>query len=79
MARRTAEGKPPAARAAPAVSVIVVVYESGPTLGQCLAAVRAQSFAGYELMREAYAKAIERRFRFFSIWIETRPRSAGSK
>jgi GT2 family glycosyltransferase len=50
MARRTAEGKPPAARPAPAVSIVVVVYESGPTLSECLAAIRAQSFSDYELI-----------------------------
>jgi GT2 family glycosyltransferase len=46
MARRGAIGKPPA----PAVSIVVVVYESGPTLAQCLAAVRAQTLADYEIL-----------------------------
>jgi N-acetylglucosaminyl-diphospho-decaprenol L-rhamnosyltransferase len=52
MARRAANGKPPefAPRIDPRVSLIVVVYESGPTLAQCLAAVRAQSFADYEVI-----------------------------
>ena len=61
MARAAAIGK----SSAPAVSVIVVVYESGPTLRECLAAVRAQSFSGYEIVlvdnassgREAQAAA----------------------
>jgi GT2 family glycosyltransferase len=34
----------------PQVSIVIVVYESGPTLGRCLAAVRAQSFTDYELI-----------------------------
>lgn len=46
MARRAADGKP----SEPAVSVIVVVYESGPTLAQCLAAIREQTFSDYELI-----------------------------
>jgi N-acetylglucosaminyl-diphospho-decaprenol L-rhamnosyltransferase len=51
MARAAANGNPPTAKAtAPAVSLVVVVYESGPTLSQCLAAVRAQTFADYELI-----------------------------
>jgi len=50
MARRGANGKPPKAGAAPAVSVVVVVYESGPTLGECLAALGAQTFGDYELI-----------------------------
>jgi GT2 family glycosyltransferase len=49
----------------PSISVVVVVYESGPTLSECLAAVRAQTFADYELIlvdnassdREAQAAA----------------------
>jgi N-acetylglucosaminyl-diphospho-decaprenol L-rhamnosyltransferase len=44
MARRGAIGK------SPQVSIVVVVYESGPTLAQCLAAVRAQRFTDYELI-----------------------------
>ncbi|MBS0331977.1 MAG: glycosyltransferase family 2 protein, partial [Proteobacteria bacterium] len=50
MARRAADGKPPGVEPAPAVSLVVVVYESGPTLAACLAAVRAQSFGDYELI-----------------------------
>jgi GT2 family glycosyltransferase len=48
MARRAANGKPPAV--APPVSVILVVYESGPMLGECLAALRAQSFTDFEVI-----------------------------
>jgi N-acetylglucosaminyl-diphospho-decaprenol L-rhamnosyltransferase len=50
MARAAANGKPPKSKAGPAVSVIVVVYESGPTLAQCLAAVRAQTYSDYEVI-----------------------------
>jgi GT2 family glycosyltransferase len=50
MARAAAIGKSRKAEAAPELSVIVVVYESGPTLAECLAAVRAQTFAGYEIV-----------------------------
>lgn len=50
MAEPAADGKPPTQAAAPQVSVVVVVYESGPTLVECLAAVRAQSFSDYELI-----------------------------
>ncbi|HEX2817222.1 MAG TPA: glycosyltransferase family 2 protein [Phenylobacterium sp.] len=46
MARAAAIGK----SSAPEVSVVVVVYESGPTLGECLAAVRAQRFTDYEVI-----------------------------
>src|SRR3954468_1313028 len=46
MARAAANGK----SSSPAVSIVVVVYESGPTLEQCLAAVRAQTFADYEVI-----------------------------
>jgi GT2 family glycosyltransferase len=52
MARADANGKPskrmPAA--SPEVSVVIVVYESGPTLGQCLAALKAQTFTDYEVI-----------------------------
>ena len=48
MARGAANGKPPAVAAR--VSIVVVVYESGPTLAECLAAVRAQSFPDYEVI-----------------------------
>ena len=46
MARAAANGKP----SAPAVSLVVVAYESGPTLATCLAAVRAQTFTDYEII-----------------------------
>jgi N-acetylglucosaminyl-diphospho-decaprenol L-rhamnosyltransferase len=46
MARRGAIGK----SSTPAVSVVVVVYESGPTLAECLAAVRAQTWRDYEIV-----------------------------
>src|SRR5258708_4648504 len=48
MARGAANGKPP--EVAARVSIVVVVYESGPTLAECLAAVRAQSFTDYEVI-----------------------------
>jgi N-acetylglucosaminyl-diphospho-decaprenol L-rhamnosyltransferase len=54
MARAAANGKPPGSnnglRGEPAISVIVVVYESGPTLAQCLAALSAQTFSDHELI-----------------------------
>jgi GT2 family glycosyltransferase len=34
----------------PKVSVVVVTYGSGPTLGRCLAALKAQSFTDFELI-----------------------------
>ena len=46
MARGGAKDK----SSSPRVSVVVVVYESGPTLAECLAALRAQSFTHYELI-----------------------------
>jgi N-acetylglucosaminyl-diphospho-decaprenol L-rhamnosyltransferase len=46
MARPAANGKP----SAPAISVIIVVYESGPTLAECLAALKAQTFTDYEVL-----------------------------
>jgi len=46
MARGGAKDK----SSSPRVSVVVVVYESGPTLAECLAALGAQSFTGYELI-----------------------------
>ena len=46
MARPPAKHKP----APPAVSVIVVTYESGPTLARCLETLKAQSFRGFELI-----------------------------
>ena len=32
------------------ISIVIVVYESGPTLAECLAAVRAQTFTDYEIL-----------------------------
>jgi N-acetylglucosaminyl-diphospho-decaprenol L-rhamnosyltransferase len=49
MARAGAIGKPSKVLA-PAVSVIIVVYESGPTLAECLTALKAQTFTGYEVL-----------------------------
>jgi N-acetylglucosaminyl-diphospho-decaprenol L-rhamnosyltransferase len=46
MARGAALGKP----SPPTVSVVVVVYESGPTLAECLAAVRTQTWRDYEIL-----------------------------
>jgi GT2 family glycosyltransferase len=46
MARGGAKGK----LSSPEVSVVVVVYESGPTLAQCLAALRAQTFGNFETL-----------------------------
>jgi GT2 family glycosyltransferase len=46
MARGAAIGKP----SSPTVSVVIVVYESGPTLAECLAALNAQTFSGYEVL-----------------------------
>jgi N-acetylglucosaminyl-diphospho-decaprenol L-rhamnosyltransferase len=52
MARGGPKDKPPRSRGPPSpqISVVVVVYESGPTLAECLAAMRAQSFTDYELI-----------------------------
>lgn len=47
MARPGGNGK---SEAAPIVSVIVVAYQSGPTLERCLAALRAQSFTDFETL-----------------------------
>lgn len=44
MARAAAKHKPPA----PLASVVVVTYESGPTLARCLAALRRQTVSDYE-------------------------------
>ena len=44
MARGATIGK------SPDVSLIVVVYEAGPTLKECLAAIRAQTFGAYEII-----------------------------
>jgi GT2 family glycosyltransferase len=46
MARPPAKHKP----RSPAVSLVVVTYESGPTLPACLAALAAQSFRDFELI-----------------------------
>lgn len=46
MARGGAKDKP----SSPEVSVVVVVYESGPTLAQCLAALRSQTFVNFETL-----------------------------
>jgi N-acetylglucosaminyl-diphospho-decaprenol L-rhamnosyltransferase len=35
---------------APALSVLIVTYRSGPTLSRCLAALKAQSFTDYEVV-----------------------------
>jgi len=50
MACGGAKDNPSSARIPPKVSLVVVVYESGPMLAQCLAAVRAQTFTSYELI-----------------------------
>lgn len=50
MARAEANGKPLKHSQAPAVTVVVVVYESGPTLAECLASLRAQTFRAYEVV-----------------------------
>ena len=52
MARGGAKDNPssPPGPSSPDVSVIVVVYESGPTLAQCLAALKAQTLAGFEVI-----------------------------
>lgn len=46
MARQPGKDKSPS----PEVSVIIVTYESGATLPACLAALRAQTVSGYELI-----------------------------
>lgn len=46
MAKDRSEGK----GAAPAVSVVVLAYQSGPLLADCLAALRAQTFADFEIV-----------------------------
>ena len=52
MARGGAKYNPSRARTPPSpqISIVVVVYESGPTLSECLAAVGAQRFSDYELI-----------------------------
>ena len=50
MARAAANGKPLHAPREPAVSVVVVVYESGPTLAECLVALAAQTWRDCEIL-----------------------------
>lgn len=50
MARAGAKDNPSSPRILPKISLVIVVYESGPTLAQCLAAVRAQTFTSYEII-----------------------------
>ena len=50
MARAVAIGKPSATPGPPAVSVVVVVYESGPTLAECLAALGGQTYRDCEII-----------------------------
>jgi GT2 family glycosyltransferase len=50
MARGGAKHNPSSARIPPKVSLVIVVYESGPTLAKCLAAVRAQTFTSHEVI-----------------------------
>jgi GT2 family glycosyltransferase len=55
MARRAANGKPsrPPRRqtgSEPAISLVIVTYEAGPTLDACLTTVRAQTFADVEMI-----------------------------
>jgi GT2 family glycosyltransferase len=52
MARSGAKDNPSRAPrpSAPQISVVIVIYESGPTLAECLTAVRAQTFRDYELI-----------------------------
>lgn len=49
MARPTSNGKA-APTATPAISVIVVAYQSGPTLARCLAGLAAQTFQDFEIL-----------------------------
>ena len=46
MARPSADGK----SGAPLISVIIVAYQSGPTLERCLAGLRAQTFTDFETL-----------------------------
>jgi N-acetylglucosaminyl-diphospho-decaprenol L-rhamnosyltransferase len=46
MARPNGNGKSDA----PLVSVIIISYESGPTLARCLEALRAQTFTDFEIL-----------------------------
>ncbi len=47
MARQIAEGK---SHAAPLITIVVVAYQSGPTLARCLAGLAAQSFRDFEVL-----------------------------
>ena len=47
MARPIGNGK---SDAPPLVSVVIVAYQSGPTLARCLAALRAQTFSDFEIL-----------------------------
>ena len=47
MARPSVNGK---RDPSPAISVIIVAYQSGPTLERCLAALRAQTFTDFEVL-----------------------------
>ena len=47
MARPTGNGK---SDAPPLISVVIVSYQSGPTLERCLAALSAQTFADFEIL-----------------------------
>jgi len=50
MARQAQKDKPERKLSAPAVSVVVVTYQSGATLARCLAALKAQSFSDVEIV-----------------------------
>lgn len=52
MARPTGNGKSdgPLTDGSPMLSVIIVSYESGPTLARCLDALRAQTFTDFEIL-----------------------------
>ena len=50
MARQAQKDKGQARATAPAVSVVVVTYQSAPTLARCLAALKAQTFGDFELI-----------------------------
>jgi len=48
MARDAAKNKP--AKPNPAISVLIVAYESGEYLSRCLAAIQAQTFCDFEIL-----------------------------
>ena len=51
MARPTVNGKSDTSpKSGPMISVIIVSYESGPTLERCLARLRAQTFSDFEIL-----------------------------